>query len=430
MPDSKINNYRWFIVTMLLIATTINYIDRQVIGLLKPILEKEFNWSETDFARIVMAFSAAYATGLLLMGRLIDKVGTKKGYSIAVIIWSLAGMMHAVVRSVFGFAAVRMILGIGEAGNFPAAMKAVSEWFPKKEKGLATGILNAGSSVGVVAALMIVPWILSSYGWQEVFWITGILGFIWLIVWLLVYELPAKHKRVTAGELGMINEGQDHAMQVNPAIKWSALFRMPQTWAVVTGKFLIDPIYWFFLFWLPSYFASTFGLDLKKPSLPLMVIYAATTIGSIGGGYFSSWLIKKGWSVIKARKGALLVFAILEFSVILVQFVTDVWVAVGLLSFAVALHQAWATNVFTLASDLFPKESVSSVVGIAGMSGAIGGILFPLLIGYLLDSYKSQGNLQGGYYVIFTLCGFTYSVAWLIIHFLTRDSKSKINAVV
>ncbi|CAG5012930.1 Hexuronate transporter [Dyadobacter sp. CECT 9275] len=418
-------NYRWFIVTMLLIATTINYIDRQVIGLLKPVLEKEFDWTETDFARIVMAFSAAYATGLLLMGRLIDRVGTKWGYAIAVIIWSLAGMMHAVVRSVSGFAAVRMILGIGEAGNFPAAMKAVSEWFPKKEKGLATGILNAGSSVGVVAALLIVPWILSSYGWQEVFWITGFFGFIWLIVWWLVYELPAKHSRVTADELAMIHEGQDLAKQPAPAIKWGALFRMPQTWAVVTGKFLIDPIYWFFLFWLPSYFASTFGLDLKKPSLPLMVIYAATTIGSVGGGYFSSWLIKKGWSVLKARKSALLIFALLEFSIILVQFMTNVWFAVALLSLAVALHQAWATNVFTLASDLFPKESVSSVVGIAGMAGAAGGILFPMLIGSILDQYKAVGNLRGGYDVIFTLCGFIYSAAWLIMNFLTKQSEPK-----
>lgn len=410
---------------MLLAATTINYVDRQIIGLLKPILEKEFNWTETDFARIVMAFSAAYAAGLLLMGRLIDRVGTKRGYSISVIIWSVAGMMHAVVRSVFGFAAVRMVLGIGEAGNFPAAMKAVSEWFPKKEKGLATGILNAGSSVGVVAALVLVPWILNAYGWQEVFWITGALGFVWLAVWWIIYELPSKHKQVSRAELILIQDGQDKAGFPAPEIKWGELFRMRETWAVVTGKFLIDPIYWFFLFWLPSYFSTTFGLDLKKPSLPLMVIYAATTVGSVGGGYFSSWLIKKGWSVLKARKGALLVFAILEFSVILVQFMTDVWFAVALLSLAVALHQAWATNIFTLASDLFPKESVSSVVGIAGMSGAIGGILFPMLIGYLLDHYKSAGNLQGGYYVIFTLCGFTYSVAWLIIHFLTRPKTVK-----
>ncbi len=410
---------------MLLAATTINYVDRQVIGLLKPILEKEFNWTETDFARIVMAFSAAYAAGLLLMGRLIDRVGTKRGYSISVIIWSVAGMMHAVVRSVFGFAAVRMVLGIGEAGNFPAAMKAVSEWFPKKEKGLATGILNAGSSVGVVAALALVPWILNAYGWQEVFWITGALGFVWLAVWWIIYELPSKHKRVTRAELILIQDGQDKVEFPAPEIKWWELFRMRETWAVVTGKFLIDPIYWFFLFWLPSYFSTTFGLDLKKPSLPLMVIYAATTVGSVGGGYFSSWLIKKGWSVLRARKGALLVFAIFEFSVILVQFMTDVWFAVALLSLAVALHQAWATNIFTLASDLFPKESVSSVVGIAGMSGAIGGILFPMLIGYLLDHYKAAGNLQGGYYVIFTLCGFTYSVAWLIIHFLTRPKTVK-----
>lgn len=425
MQKSTIKNYRWLIVTMLLIITTINYIDRQVIGLLKPILEKEFNWTETDFARIVMAFSAAYATGLLLMGRIIDRVGSKIGYSVAVIIWSIAGMLHAVVRTVFGFAFVRVILGIGEAGNFPAAIKVVSEWFPKKEKGLATGILNAGSSVGVVAALAIVPWILSSYGWQEVFWITGALGLVWLIFWLIMYNLPQLHRRVSSEELAIITGGQtDEKDPQERTINWGALFRMKKTWAVVIGKFLIDPIYWFFLFWLPSYFSATFGLDLKKPSIPLMIIYAATTVGSIGGGYFSSWLVKRGWATLKARKTTLLIIALLEFSVILVQFVTNVWVAVGLLSLAVALHQAWATNVFTLASDLFPKSSVSSVVGIAGMSGAIGGILFPILVGYLLDSYKAAGSVQGGYYLLFTLCGFTYIVAWLIIHSLTKNLKA------
>ncbi|MEO5602559.1 MAG: MFS transporter [Cyclobacteriaceae bacterium] len=429
MSMTKINNYRWVIVALLFFATTINYLDRQIIGLLKPTLEKEFQWTETDFAHIVMAFTAAYAIGLLFFGWLIDRIGTKLGYSLSVILWSLSGMLHAIARSVTGFSIARIGLGIGEAGNFPAAMKAVAEWFPKKERALATGIFNAGTSIGVVLALLITPWILVRYGWQEVFWITGALGFVWLIFWIFLYEIPTKQKRITSEELTLITLGQEHSpdeVAANRSIKWHKLFALPQTWAFVTGKFLIDPIYWFFLFWLPSYFSSTFNLDLKKPSLPLMIIYAATTIGSIAGGYFSSWLIRKGWPTLKARKTVLLIVAVLELSIISAQFVTDVWIAVALISLAVALHQAWATNMFTTASDMFPKEAVSSVVGIGGMAGACGGILFPILVGYLLDTYKAEGNLAGGYNVLFTVCGLTYLIAWTIIHFLTRTSKAEI----
>lgn len=429
MPMTKIKNYRWVIVALLFFATTINYLDRQIIGLLKPTLEKEFQWTETDFAHIVMAFTAAYAIGLLFFGWLIDRIGTKIGYSLSVILWSLSGMLHAIARSVTGFSIARIGLGIGEAGNFPAAMKAVAEWFPKKERALATGIFNAGTSIGVVLALLITPWILVRYGWQEVFWITGALGFVWLIFWIFLYEIPTKQKRITSEEFALISLGQEHSpdeVAATRSIKWHKLFALPQTWAFVTGKFLIDPIYWFFLFWLPSYFSSTFNLDLKKPSLPLMIIYAATTIGSIAGGYFSSWLIRKGWPTLKARKTVLLIVAVLELSIISAQFVTDVWVAVALISLAVALHQAWATNMFTTASDMFPKEAVSSVVGIGGMAGACGGILFPILVGYLLDTYKAEGNLAGGYNVLFTVCGLTYLIAWTIIHFLTRSPKAKI----
>ncbi|NIJ54162.1 MFS transporter [Dyadobacter arcticus] len=421
----KTKNYRWLIVVLLFTATTINYLDRQIIGLLKPILEKEFVWTETDFARIVMAFTAAYALGLLFFGWLIDKIGTKAGYSFTIVFWSIAGMLHAVARSAFGFGLARVGLGLGEAGNYPAAVKTVAEWFPRKERALATGLFNAGTSVGVVVALILVPWILTGYGWQEVFWITGALGFVWLLLWIIFYDIPAKQKRLSAEELHYITSGQDqdeNEAEKQP-IKWAKLFTFPQTWAYITGKGLIDPIYWFFLFWLPSYFASTFNLDLKKPSLELMLIYTATTVGSIGGGYLSSWLIKKGWPTLRARKTVLLAFAFLELSVILIQFAGDVWVAVGLISLAVALHQAWATNVFTLPSDLFPKQAVSSVVGIGGMAGAVGGILFPILIGSLLDTYKAAGNLAGGYNIIFTICGFTYLVAWLIIHLLTRTPK-------
>lgn len=426
MSTNKIGNYRWIIVVLLFLATTINYLDRQIIGLLKPILEKEFVWTETDFARIVMAFTAAYAVGLLVFGWLIDKIGTKLGYSITIVFWSIAGMLHAIARSAFGFGLARVGLGLGEAGNYPAAVKTVAEWFPKKERALATGLFNAGTSVGVVVALLLVPWILNHYGWQEVFWITGALGFVWLIFWLIFYDIPEQQKRLSAAELHYIKSGQgaeeQNAGEKSP-VKWLKLFTFPQTWAYITGKGLIDPIYWFFLFWLPSYFASTFNLDLKKPSLELMLIYTATTVGSISGGWFSSQLIKRGWPVIKARKTVILVIAFLELSVILIQFATNVWIAVGLISFAVALHQAWATNVFTLPSDMFPKQAVSSIVGIGGMAGAVGGIFFPMLIGSLLDTYKAAGNLAGGYNIIFTICGCTYLVAWLIIHLLTRRSR-------
>lgn len=428
MAVKKIKNYRWIIVGLLFIGTVINYLDRQIIGLLKPTLELEFGWTETDFGKIMSAFSFAYAIGLLLSGRFIDKVGTKIGYSVAVVIWSLAGMFHALARTVTGFGIARLLLGIGEAGNFPAAMKAVAEWFPKKERALATGIFNSGTAIGVVVALIIVPLIMQNYGWHEVFWITGAMGFVWLIFWLFIYDIPARQKRLSAEELAYIESDKDNIedeVKSTAAISWTKLFTFPQTWAFVTGKFLIDPIFWFFLFWLPSYFSSTFNLDLKVISPELMIIYGATTIGSIAGGYFSSALIKKGWPTLKARKGVLLLFALLElcFMIFIAQFVTDKWTAVILISLAVAVHQAWATNIFTMASDMFPKEVVSSVVGIGGMMGAVGGILFPIIVGQLLDIYKVAGNLTGGYNLIFTICGVTYLAAWIIIHMLTRKSK-------
>jgi len=421
---TTVKNYRWFIVVLLFLATTINYLDRQIIGLLKPLLEKEFTWTETDFARIVMAFTAAYAVGLLISGGIIDRIGTKLGYTVTIVVWSIAAMFHAVARSVFGFSIARIALGIGEAGNFPAAVKTVSEWFPTKERALATGIFNAGASVGVVLALLVVPVILNHYGWQEVFWITGAIGFIWLILWVIYYDVPAKQKRLSPDEHAYIKLGQDdRESEGKGLIKWQKLFSFPQTWALIAGKGLIDPIYWFFLFWLPSYFSSTFSLDLTRPSFQLMVIYAATTVGSIGGGFFSSWLIRKGWPTLKARKASLLIFAVLEISIILAQFATSAWIAVSLISLAVAVHQAWATNVFTMASDMFPTEAVSSVVGIGGMAGAIGGILFPLFVGTLLDAYKADGNLVGGYNILFTLCGMTYLLALTIIHLLTRKGE-------
>ncbi|MEO9053145.1 MAG: MFS transporter [Ginsengibacter sp.] len=428
MVRAKIKNYRWIIVSLLFLGTVINYLDRQIIGLLKPTLETEFSWTETDFGGIMSAFSFAYAIGLLLSGRFIDKVGTKIGYAVSVVVWSIASMFHALAKSVMGFGIARLSLGLGEAGNFPAAMKAVAEWFPKRERALATGIFNSGTSVGVVVALIVVPLIMQSYGWKEVFWITGSLGFVWLVFWLLLYEIPSKQKRLTPEELIYIESDKDEfsdQVKTTEAISWSKLYIYPQTWAFVTGKFLIDPIFWFFLFWLPSYFSTTFHLDLTKISPELMIIYGATTVGSIAGGYFSSWLINKGWPTLKARKGVLLLFALLELLIMIAiaQFVTDKWTAVVLISMAVAVHQAWATNIFTMASDMFPKEVVSSVVGFGGMMGAIGGIIFPVFVGYLLDIYKADSNLNAGYNLIFIICGFTYLVAWIIINLLTKNTK-------
>lgn len=425
-------NYRWIILGLIFLATCINYLDRQIIGLLKPLLEKEFNWSESDFAKIVMAFTAAYAIGLLLSGAFIDRVGTKLGYLYSIILWSIAGMAHALAKNVSGFIVARLGLGIGEAGNFPAGVKTVAEWFPKQERGLATGIFNAGTSVGVVMAVFIVPLILNHASWKEVFWITGALGFVWVLLWIFLYDIPSRQKRLSADELKLIQDGQDPANEGESIkIKWTKLFRFPQTWAYITGKALIDPIFWFFLFWLPSYFSSTFSLDLKRPSMELMIIYLSTTIGSIGGGYLSSRLIRQGWPVLKARKTVLLLFAVLELSVIFTQFAHSAWLAVALLSFAVAIHQAWATNIFTLASDLFPKEAVGSVVGIGGMAGALGGILFPMFVGNLLDRFKAMGNVTPGYYVLFTICGCTYLVAYCIIHLLTvKAERVTLNALV
>lgn len=414
--NEKIGKYRWTVVALLFFATTINYLDRQVIGLLKPTLEKEFLWSETDYSNIVMAFSAAYALGLLLFGRFIDIIGTKMGYIISIIVWSIAAIAHATARSTLGFGIARAALGLGEAGNFPAAIKAVAEWFPKKERALATGIFNSGANIGAVVAPIMVPWILGAYGWQEAFIITGAIGFVWLIFWWFYYEIPARQKRLTSGEYHYIHSDDDVNDANGERVSWGKLFRIRQTWAFIFGKLLTDPIWWFFLFWLPSYFATTFQLDLKKPSLELAIIYTATTIGSIGGGYLSGYFIKQGWQIFKARKVAMLIFAICVVPIMTAQFTSNIWVAVALISLAAAAHQAWSANIFTTASDMFPKRAVSSVVGIGGMAGSVGGILFPLLVGNLLDYYKNIGNITTGYNIMFLICGCAYLMAWGIMH--------------
>lgn len=414
---------RYGILALLFFGTTINYIDRQVIGLLKPTLEKEFNWTETDYSNIVMAFSAAYATGLMGFGRWIDKIGTKLGYSVSVFFWSIAAVAHAFAKSTFGFGLARIGLGVAEAGNFPAAIKSVAEWFPKKERALATGIFNSGANVGAVVAPIMVPAILGAYGWQEAFVITGAVGFIWLLFWSKFYETPALHKKISKEEFDYIHSDNEIVSATEVPVKWTALFKIKQTWAFIFGKLLTDPVWWFFLFWLPSYFSETFNLDLKKPSLPLVIVYTATTIGSIGGGYLSSYLIKKGWNVQRARKTTMFIIALCVLPIMLAQFTKNIWVAVGLISLAAAAHQAWSANIFTTVSDYFPKKDISSVVGIGGMAGSVGGILFPLAIGMILDHYKLLGNITAGYNIIFIMCGSAYLLAWIVMHFLTLNKK-------
>jgi ACS family hexuronate transporter-like MFS transporter len=427
MTETKTKNYRWAVVVLLFFATTINYLDRQVIGLLKPTLEVQFNWTETDYSHIVMAFSTAYAVGLLAFGGFIDKIGTKLGYTISLIVWSVAAMLHAIVKTTFGFGVVRAALGLGESGNFPAAIKVVAEWFPKRERALATGIFNSGANIGAVVAPVMVPWILGIYGWQMAFIITGAIGFIWLIFWWFIYEVPARHKKISKEEFEFIHSDNVETAgesEVPPVkIKWIKLFGIRQTWAFVVGKLLTDPIWYFFLFWLPSYFSTTFNLDLKKPSLPLVLVYTATTVGSIGGGYLSSWFIKRGMPVFKARKTAMFMFALCVLPIFGARYATNIWQAVGLISLAAAAHQAWSANIFTTASDMFPKQAISSVVGIGGMAGSVGGIFFPLLIGVILETYKEAGNLTAGYNIIFTMCACSYLLAWVIMHLITPKMK-------
>ena len=402
--------HRWMICALLFFATTINYIDRQVIGILKPTLSAEFGWSETDYADIVFAFQAAYALGLLLVGRFIDKVGVKWGYAIAVAVWSFFGMAHAAAAGVATFALARFGLGLGEAGNFPAAIRATADWFPKKERAFATGIFNSGSNVGAILTPLLVPLIVIdlALGWQGAFIITGALGFIWLFFWWAIYRDPEHNAKVNAAELAHIRS--DPAEKTTP-IAWADLAKYRQTWAFAVGKFLTDPIWWFFLFWLPDFFGKNYGLDLKTFGPALIAIYLLADVGSIGGGWFSSWLIKRGWSVNAGRKTAMLICALCVLPVSLAIYAENLYIAVGIIGLAAAAHQGWSANLFTLASDVMPRRAVASVVGMGGMAGAIGGMLMAKYAGYVLENV-------GSYTPIFLLIGSMYLIALAIIHLL------------
>jgi ACS family hexuronate transporter-like MFS transporter len=416
MSNASIGRYRWTICALLFFATTINYIDRNVIGFLKDTLTMDFGWDNKTYGTINGIFQFFYAFGLLLFGWIIDRVGTRLGYVISIIIWSVFAMGHALAGNTVGFTIARSGLGLGESGNFPAAIKAVAEWFPKRERALATGIFNSGANIGAVVAPIMVPLILAAYGWQMAFIITGSLGFIWLLFWWFIYDIPSRKKQLGKAEYDYIHSDDEQEAVTGAKVPWGKLLKVRQTWAFVFGKFFTDPIWWFFLFWLPDYFHKAYHLNVMKPGWPLVIIYSCTTIGSIGGGYLSGSLIKKGWPVYKARKRCMLFFACCVIPIMSVRFFQDMWVIVALISLAAAAHQAWSANIFTTASDMFPRRAVSSVTGIGGMAGSIGGIIFQPLVGWILDYFARNNSETTGYNFIFLICGSAYIIAWVVMH--------------
>jgi MFS transporter, ACS family, hexuronate transporter len=404
-----IGRYRWVICTLLLFGVTKNYMDRQVLGVLKTTLQQNLHWNEIDYSNLVFAFQAAYAAGMLVVGRLIDRLGTRAGYALAMIFWSIASMAHAVAGSFLSFVVVRSALGFGESGVFPASIKAVAEWFPKKERALATGIFNAGSNIGAIVTPLIVPWITIHWGWRIAFILTGSLGFLWLVFWLWLYRKPEMHPRVSQSELQYITaDPQEAAVK----IKWIKLIPHRQTWAFVLGKFVTDPIWWFLLFWIPDFLQRNHGLKLIQIGLPIMVIYLLADIGSIGGGWLSSWMIHRGMSVNFSRKIAMLICALCVVPIVFAYRIESLWGAVLLIGLAAAAHQGFSANIFTLSSDIFPAQAVASVVGIGGMAGAVGGMLMAKIVGYVLQ-------WTGSYMIPFFIAGSAYLLALAIIQVLS-----------
>ena len=436
--NESVGKYRWTICALVFFDTTINYLDRAVISLLKNDLEQEFNWSETDYANIVVAFQLAYAFGMLLVGRFIDKTGTKIGYAVSLILWSVAAIGHAAVRSTLGFIVARAALGVSEAGNFPAAIKTVAEWFPKKERAFATGIFNSGANVGAILAPLTVPFIASQWGWQWAFIITGAIGLIWLIFWFWLYEVPAKQKRLSRAEFDYIHSDKDEnettplttpdiTANIEPEkkISWFMLLRYNQTWAFVLGKFLTDPIWWFYLFWLPAFLQAEYNVEGTGMAMPVALVYTLATLGSIGGGWLPLHFMRNNWPVFKARKTSMLIYAFCVIPVVFAQYLgsLNMWLAVFIIGLAAAAHQAWSANIFTTVSDMFPKRTVASVTGMGGMAGALGGILIAMLAGRILDYFKGIDKIETGYFVMFLICGSAYLIAWVLMHFLAPKLK-------
>jgi ACS family hexuronate transporter-like MFS transporter len=424
---AAVGHFRWVICALLFLAATINYIDRQVIGILKPTLQAEFGWSEIDYADIVFSFQLAYSIGLLLAGPLMDRIGVRLGFTLAITLWSLAAIAHAeavifgpavapflavagltYTASVAGFIFARFMLGLGEGGNFPASIKVVAEWFPRRERALATGIFNSGTNVGALITPLVVPWITLTWGWYWAFVATGAIGFAWLLLWLPLYRAPARHPRVKPAELAYI---QSDPPDPPVHVPWRSLLRYRQTWAFMAGKFLTDPVWWLYLFWIPDFLNRNHGVNLQLVGPPLVIIYLVADVGSIGGGWLSSSLIKRGWSVNRGRKTAMFVCAAAVLPMMFASGTRSLWLAVALISIAAAAHQGWSANLFTLVSDTFPRGAVGSVVGLGGMAGGVGGMLIAKVTGYLLE-------WTGSYVPVFLMAAFTYLVALAVIHLL------------
>ncbi|WP_316821776.1 MFS transporter [Pedobacter gandavensis] len=442
MKETKMSNYRWTICALLFFATTVNYLDRQVLSLLHPMLEKEFNWTNSDYANITAAFQFVYALSMLFAGRFVDRLGTKWGYTVALIIWSIGAIMHAVAIpigegatsiltwiglgampvSVVGFIIARAVLAFGESANFPAAIKATAEYFPKKERSFATGIFNSGANVGAILAPLTVPWIATMWGWEAAFLIIGAVGFVWLAFWGIFYEKPENQKRMCAQELAYVNSDQEEAVAVEvieegKKVTWTKLLGYKQTWAFAFGKFMTDGVWWFFLFWLPSYLKVQYNLQGTDIMLPLTVLYSMTMIGSVGGGWFPMYFINKGYSAYDGRMRAMFLIALFPLLVLLAQPLGhySYWIPVVLIGIGASAHQAWSANIFTTVSDMFPKKSIASVIGIGGMAGGMGGVVMSKLGGALFDHYKELGHTQTGYTIMFAICAVAYLLAWIVM---------------
>jgi ACS family hexuronate transporter-like MFS transporter len=412
-PILRIGRYRWVICGLLFAATAINYIDRQTIGVLKPTLQAELHWTESSYADIVFWFQCAYAIGYLCFGSIIDRIGARLGYALAFSVWTLAHIGHGFVHSITQFALMRFTLGLGESGSFPASLKSVSEWFPQKERALAVGVFNAGANVGAIITPLVVPAITLAWGWRAAFVATGAVTFLWLIAWLAIYRSPAAHKKLSAAELKFIRSSDEPAAATSRAgVSWLKLLKLKETWAYALGKFLTDPIWWLYLFWLPDFLSKRYGLDLKSFGPPLVAIYLLSDIGSVVGGWGSSRLMKTGRTANAARKLTMLTCAVAVVPILFAQFVSQLWIAVAIIGLAAAAHQAWSANLMTLPSDMFPRAAVGSVVGIGGMAGAVGGMLMSQYNGYILGVF-------GSYQPIFALAAGAYIAAIAVIHFLT-----------
>ncbi|TWI66167.1 ACS family hexuronate transporter-like MFS transporter [Pseudoduganella lurida] len=438
--------YRWTICALLFFATTVNYLDRQVLSLLAPQLSKEFNWSNSDYANITAAFQFVYALAMIFAGPIVDKLGTKKAYMWAIAIWSGGAILHAysvpmgnavgsamgalgmvaAPASIIGFIISRAVLAIGEAGNFPAAIKATAEFFPKKERAFATGIFNSGANVGAILAPLTVPVIAIYWGWQAAFIAIGVIGFVWMILWQIMFDTP--EKKLSPEELAYVRSDAGSTVSSLPAgtkVSWFKLLTYRQTWAFAAGKFLTDGVWWFFLFWLPKYLASEYQMGPADIVLPLAVLYSMTMFGSIGGGYFPAYFMNRGYAPYDGRMRAMFVIALFPLVVLAAQPLGSIshWLPVILIGIGASAHQAWSANLFTTVSDMFPQRSVASIVGIGGMAGGIGGVVMSKLGGYLFDYYGALGKLSTGYTIMFTICAVAYLLAWFIMKALVPQHK-------